>query len=116
MTENPETPTPAADAEEPVENAPEPAPQAPAEARPPAYPDGWTELDTRAVDLVRTLAMDAVQKVGNGHPGTAMSLAHQYTAVRLQRVPLPTLPVKVKMPPPQSCSSPLQPHGPRAPR
>ncbi|HEY4314590.1 MAG TPA: transketolase [Actinomycetes bacterium] len=35
----------------------------------------WTELDKRAVDTVRTLAMDAVQKVGNGHPGTAMSLA-----------------------------------------
>ena len=36
---------------------------------------GWTELDQRAVDTVRVLAMDAVQKVGNGHPGTAMSLA-----------------------------------------
>ena len=35
----------------------------------------WTELDRRAVDTVRVLAMDAVQKVGNGHPGTAMSLA-----------------------------------------
>src|SRR5262245_10759740 len=35
----------------------------------------WTEWDRRAVDTVRTLAMDAVQKVGNGHPGTAMSLA-----------------------------------------
>ncbi len=35
----------------------------------------WTDLDRRAVDTVRTLAMDAVQKVGNGHPGTAMSLA-----------------------------------------
>ncbi|MGK5497614.1 transketolase [Streptomyces sp. URMC 125] len=35
----------------------------------------WTELDQRAVDTVRVLAMDAVQKVGNGHPGTAMSLA-----------------------------------------
>jgi len=35
----------------------------------------WTELDDRAVDTVRVLAMDAVQKVGNGHPGTAMSLA-----------------------------------------
>jgi transketolase len=38
-------------------------------------PDGWTELDTRAVDTIRVLAADAVQKVGNGHPGTAMSLA-----------------------------------------
>jgi transketolase len=35
----------------------------------------WTELDDKAVDTVRVLAMDAVQKVGNGHPGTAMSLA-----------------------------------------
>ncbi|GHD84383.1 transketolase [Streptomyces naganishii] len=35
----------------------------------------WTELDTRAVDTARVLAADAVQKVGNGHPGTAMSLA-----------------------------------------
>ena len=35
----------------------------------------WTTADKRAVDLVRVLAMDAVQKVGNGHPGTAMSLA-----------------------------------------
>jgi len=39
------------------------------------HPDDWTELDTRAVDTVRVLAADAVQKVGNGHPGTAMSLA-----------------------------------------
>ncbi|MEU1814368.1 transketolase [Streptomyces roseifaciens] len=35
----------------------------------------WTELDQRAVDTARVLAMDSVQKVGNGHPGTAMSLA-----------------------------------------
>ncbi|WP_328841102.1 transketolase [Nakamurella leprariae] len=38
-------------------------------------PDDWTDLDTRAVDTIRVLAADAVQKVGNGHPGTAMSLA-----------------------------------------
>ena len=38
-------------------------------------PDWWTELDSRAVDTVRVLAADAVQHVGNGHPGTAMSLA-----------------------------------------
>ncbi|MFN8098253.1 MAG: transketolase [Dermatophilaceae bacterium] len=36
---------------------------------------GWNDLDVRAVDTVRILAADAVQKVGNGHPGTAMSLA-----------------------------------------
>ncbi|MFG1846009.1 transketolase [Micromonospora carbonacea] len=35
----------------------------------------WSDLDRRAVDLVRVLAMDAVEKSGNGHPGTAMSLA-----------------------------------------
>ncbi len=35
----------------------------------------WTATDERAVDLVRVLAMDSVQKAGNGHPGTAMSLA-----------------------------------------
>jgi transketolase len=35
----------------------------------------WTDLDVRAVDTVRLLAADAVQKAGNGHPGTAMSLA-----------------------------------------
>jgi len=35
----------------------------------------WSDLDKRAVDTVRVLAMDAVEKAGNGHPGTAMSLA-----------------------------------------
>ncbi|GAB3622114.1 transketolase [Mariniluteicoccus endophyticus] len=39
------------------------------------YPAGWTDLDSRAVDTARVVAADAVQKVGNGHPGTAMSLA-----------------------------------------
>lgn len=38
-------------------------------------PEGWSDLDSRAVDTVRVLAADAVQHVGNGHPGTAMSLA-----------------------------------------
>jgi transketolase len=41
----------------------------------PHHPDDWTDLDTAAVDTARVLAADAVQKVGNGHPGTAMSLA-----------------------------------------
>jgi transketolase len=41
----------------------------------PAHPDDWTELDSAAVDTIRVLAADAVQKVGSGHPGTAMSLA-----------------------------------------
>jgi len=35
----------------------------------------WTDLDVQAVDTARLLAADAVQKAGNGHPGTAMSLA-----------------------------------------
>ena len=35
----------------------------------------WDEIDDRAVDTARILAADAVEKVGNGHPGTAMSLA-----------------------------------------
>jgi transketolase len=41
----------------------------------PNVPADWTDLDERAVDTVRVLAAEAVQKVGNGHPGTAMSLA-----------------------------------------
>lgn len=41
----------------------------------PHHPDDWTDTDSRAVDTARVLAADAVQKVGNGHPGTAMSLA-----------------------------------------
>ncbi|MFN8045072.1 MAG: transketolase [Dermatophilaceae bacterium] len=43
--------------------------------RPVARKAKWTDLDVRAVDTARLLAADAVQKVGNGHPGTAMSLA-----------------------------------------
>lgn len=41
------------------------------------YPEKttWSELDDKAVAIARALSMDAVQKVGNGHPGTAMSLA-----------------------------------------
>jgi len=38
-------------------------------------PDDWTDLDKRAVDTIRVLAAEAVQNAGNGHPGTAMSLA-----------------------------------------
>jgi transketolase len=41
----------------------------------PHHPDDWAEIDSVAVDTARVLAADAVQKVGNGHPGTAMSLA-----------------------------------------
>jgi transketolase len=35
----------------------------------------WTDLDRRAVDVCRALAMDSVEAAGSGHPGTAMSLA-----------------------------------------
>src|SRR6476469_6231932 len=32
---------------------------------------GWTATDIRAVDTIRVLAADAVQRAGNGHPVTA---------------------------------------------
>ncbi|MEU9889270.1 transketolase [Sphaerisporangium sp. NPDC051011] len=35
----------------------------------------WSDLDRRTVDVIRALSMDAVEKAGSGHPGTAMSLA-----------------------------------------
>ena len=38
-------------------------------------PEGWSDLDKSAIDTARALAADAVEKVGNGHPGTAISLA-----------------------------------------
>ncbi|SEL09415.1 transketolase [Blastococcus sp. DSM 46786] len=41
----------------------------------PTLPQDFGDLDRRAIDTARVLAMDAVQKVGNGHPGTAMSMA-----------------------------------------
>jgi transketolase len=41
----------------------------------PHRPDDWSDIDNRTVDTIRVLAADAVQKVGNGHPGTAMALA-----------------------------------------
>src|SRR5690554_6941826 len=49
--------------------------RSPTLAAPKASKVGWTETDIRAVDTVRVLAADAVQNVGNGHPGTAISLA-----------------------------------------
>lgn len=38
-------------------------------------PERWSDLDKRAIDNARILAAEAVQKVGNGHPGTAVSLS-----------------------------------------
>ena len=35
----------------------------------------WSDRDRRAVDPIRVLAMDAAERAGSGHPGTAMSLA-----------------------------------------
>jgi len=59
----------------------------------PNHPDDWTDVDSRAVDTVRVLAADAVQKVGNGHPGTAMSLAPlAYTLFQRQMVHDPSDP------------------------
>src|SRR5881275_1710585 len=75
-----------ADESDPVAGTMSTRPEAPAEAASdapignplqphPRIPDGMGVLDRRAIDTVRVLAMDAVQKVGNGHPGTAMSMA-----------------------------------------
>ena len=38
-------------------------------------PAPWNDKDDKAVAIARALAADSVQKVGNGHPGTAMALA-----------------------------------------
>ncbi|MBP6996836.1 MAG: transketolase [Phycicoccus sp.] len=61
----------------PVSPAPRPAAprRSPELDQPKARAAGWTDLDVRAVDTGRLLAADAVQNVGNGHPGTAMSLS-----------------------------------------
>lgn len=40
-----------------------------------SVPFSWSDDDAQAVTYLRAIAMDAVQTVGNGHPGTAMSLA-----------------------------------------
>jgi transketolase len=60
--------------EAPAEAASDSPTGSPSQPRP-TLPDGFGELDRRAIDTARVLAMDAVQKVGNGHPGTAMSMA-----------------------------------------
>ena len=64
------------------ERSPDPAVSSPSRSAPNTQAAGtgpaaleWTEADQRAVDLIRVLAMDSVQKAGSGHPGTAMSLA-----------------------------------------
>ena len=60
--------------EAPAEAASDAPTGSPAQPQP-TLPDAFGDLDRRAIDLARVLAMDAVQKVGNGHPGTAMSMA-----------------------------------------
>ncbi|MCO8271576.1 transketolase [Actinoplanes sp. TRM 88003] len=57
----------------PLSSSPPPLPRQ--VTAPIADATGWTELDVQAVDTARLLAADAVQETGNGHPGTAMSLA-----------------------------------------
>ena len=42
---------------------------------PKPFPRDPSDLDGRAVDIARALAMDAVQKANSGHPGTPMALA-----------------------------------------
>ena len=59
--------------EAPAEAASDAPTGSPSQPRP-TLPEGMGELDRRAIDTVRVLAMDAVQKAGNGHPGTAMSM------------------------------------------
>jgi transketolase len=60
--------------EDPAEAATDAPTGSPAQPQP-TLPDGFGDLDRRVIDTARVLAMDAVQKVGNGHPGTAMSMA-----------------------------------------
>ncbi|MFD2094255.1 transketolase [Blastococcus deserti] len=60
--------------EAPAEAATDSPTGSPAQPRP-TLPADFGDLDRRAIDTARVLAMDAVQKVGNGHPGTAMSMA-----------------------------------------
>jgi transketolase len=66
--------TQSTESEAPAEAASDSPTGSPTQPRP-TLPDGFGDLDRRAIDTARVLAMDAVQKVGNGHPGTAMSMA-----------------------------------------
>jgi transketolase len=66
--------TQSTESEAPAEAASDTPTGSPAQPRP-TLPDGFGDLDRKAIDTARVLAMDAVQKVGNGHPGTAMSMA-----------------------------------------
>jgi len=59
----------------PAESGSASRPESTACAGPSSVPTSWTSADADVVRMLRGLAMDAVQKVGNGHPGTAMSLA-----------------------------------------
>jgi transketolase len=58
-----------------LERSPDPTVTSPSDSTHAGTTLEWTAADARAVDLIRVLAMDAVQEAGSGHPGTAMSLA-----------------------------------------
>ncbi|WP_081788725.1 transketolase [Candidatus Blastococcus massiliensis] len=62
------------EAEAPAEAATDSPTGSPAQPNP-TLPEAFGDLDRRAIDTARVLAMEAVQKAGNGHPGTAMSMA-----------------------------------------
>jgi transketolase len=62
------------ESEAPAEAASDAPTGSPAQPEP-TLPEDFGDLDRRVIDTIRVLAMDAVQKVGNGHPGTAMSMA-----------------------------------------
>ncbi|MCZ2829378.1 transketolase [Modestobacter sp. VKM Ac-2986] len=74
MTTDSSSSTQSTNAEAPAEAASDTSTGAPRQPQP-TLPEGFGDLDRKAIDTARVLAMDAVQKVGNGHPGTAMSMA-----------------------------------------
>ena len=51
----------------------------------------FNDQDKRAVDIAKALSADAVEKVGNGHPGTAISLAPLAYPVSYTHLTLPTI-------------------------
>ena len=70
----------------------------------------WTDADKLAVDVVRALAMDAVEAAGSGHPGTAMSLAPAaYLLFQRPDAPRPDRPGLARPRPVRAVLRPLQP-------
>ncbi|GAB4079707.1 transketolase [Modestobacter muralis] len=74
MTTDNSSSTQSTSAEAPAEAASDTPTGSPRQPQP-TLPESFGDLDRKAIDTARVLAMDAVQKVGNGHPGTAMSMA-----------------------------------------